>query len=260
MLSKRPRPMIGKLSELLVAGNRAGFSDMVTISPRGPLELNKLQSPRGLKNYDLGGVGLGIVAALEKSREGCGREILAKYAVATTNLNRSSPIPVDSSKRTSTCDRYRNKGCDEELLQGDNCEENYTYVTCHGKGKSITRVFYEEDDCGTSGHQRNGLQRCNKLGTVTVKESRPRYEDDFSAYPTSYFLSSCHLCRKKLHGKDIYMYRGEKAFCSTECRSRQIMMDERKEQQCRSEAPRSADVSSSSYTRGQIFSTGIVAI
>jgi len=54
--------------------------------------------------------------------------------------------------------------------------------------------------------------------------------------------------------------RGEKAFCSPECRSRQIMMDERKEQQCRSEAPRSADVSSSSYTRGQIFLTGIVAI
>lgn len=205
MLSKRPRPMIGKLSELLVAGNRSGFSDMVTISPRGPLELSKLQSPRGLKNYDLGGVGLGIVAALEKSREGCGREILAKYAVATSNLNRSSPIPVDSSKRTSTCDRYSNKGCEE--LHGDNCEENYTYVTCHGQGKSITRVFYEDDDCRTSGHQRNGLQRCNNLGTVTVKESRPRCEDDFSAYPTSYFLSSCHLCRKKLDGKDIYMYR-----------------------------------------------------
>jgi hypothetical protein len=37
------------------------------------------------------------------------------------------------------------------------------------------------------------------------------------------------------------------------------MVDERKEQ-CRSEAPRSADVSSSPYTRGQIFLTGIEAI
>lgn len=55
------------------------------------------------------------------------------------------------------------------------------------------------------------------------------------------------------------IYRGEKAFCSNECRSRQIVMDERKEQ-CRSEASRSADVSSSPYTRGQIFSTGILAI
>lgn len=52
-------------------------------------------------------------------------------------------------------------------------------------------------------------------------------------------------------------YRGEKAFCSTECRSNQIMMDERKEL-CRSEASRSMDVSNSSYTRDEIFSTGII--
>ncbi|GAB2218207.1 hypothetical protein Droror1_Dr00001426 [Drosera rotundifolia] len=55
------------------------------------------------------------------------------------------------------------------------------------------------------------------------------------------FLSSCYLCRKSLHGKDIFMYRGEKAFCSGECRQRQIAMDEWNEQQCRSEASRSVD-------------------
>lgn len=248
MLGKGPRPIIGKLSELLVSGNRACFLDMAT-SPRGPLEL-KMESPRGLKNYDLGGVGLGIVANLEKSKDG-GREILAKYVVGCSNLNRSSPIPVNSSK--SGCNRH--KVC-EELEVG--CEENYTYVTCHGQGKSFTKVLYEEDGYVRSGHERKDLERSNnKLSTV--KDSRPRYEEDFSAYPTTYFLSCCQLCNKNLHGKDIYMYRGEKAFCSAECRSRQIMVDDRKEQ-CRSEAPRSADVSSSPYTRGQIFLTGIEAI
>ncbi|GMY36490.1 FCS-Like Zinc finger 13-like [Fagus crenata] len=248
MLGKGPRPIIGKLSELLVSGNRACFLDMAT-SPRGPLEL-KMESPRGLKNYDLGGVGLGIVANLEKSKEG-GREILAKYVVGCSNLNRSSPIPVNSSK--SGCNRH--KVC-EELEVG--CEENYTYVTCHGQGKSFTKVLYEEDGYVRSGHERKDLERSNNK-LRTVKDSRPRYEEDFSAYPTTYFLSCCQLCNKNLHGKDIYMYRGEKAFCSAECRSRQIMVDERKEQ-CRSEAPRSADVSSSPYTRGQIFLTGIEAI
>ena len=58
--------------------------------------------------------------------------------------------------------------------------------------------------------------------------------------------------------------RGEKAFCSEECRQRQIMNDERKDK-CRSEASRSVELSSSPYgyantPRGQIFSTGIVAI
>ncbi|MED6108039.1 hypothetical protein PIB30_019816 [Stylosanthes scabra] len=41
------------------------------------------------------------------------------------------------------------------------------------------------------------------------------------------FLELCFLCRKKLlPGKDIYMYKGDKAFCSVECRSKQIFMDE----------------------------------
>ncbi|CAO2824655.1 unnamed protein product [Amaranthus hypochondriacus] len=44
------------------------------------------------------------------------------------------------------------------------------------------------------------------------------------------FLRSCHLCHKPLsHHKDVYMYRGDQGFCSIECRSRQIMMDETKE-------------------------------
>jgi hypothetical protein len=53
--------------------------------------------------------------------------------------------------------------------------------------------------------------------------------------------------------------RGEKGFCSTECRSSQIMMDERKER-CGSEATRSVELSSSPYTMDQIFSNGILAI
>lgn len=53
--------------------------------------------------------------------------------------------------------------------------------------------------------------------------------------------------------------RGEKAFCSTECRYRQIVMDERIEK-CSSEASRPVDVSTSPYTNGQIFTTGILAI
>ncbi|XP_020587404.1 uncharacterized protein LOC110029441 [Phalaenopsis equestris] len=45
-------------------------------------------------------------------------------------------------------------------------------------------------------------------------------------FPAADFLSCCYLCRKKLQGKDIYMYRGEKAFCSMECRYEQIVTDE----------------------------------
>ncbi|GLJ50043.1 hypothetical protein SUGI_1064380 [Cryptomeria japonica] len=45
-----------------------------------------------------------------------------------------------------------------------------------------------------------------------------------------YFLQSCSLCKRHLNpGRDIYMYKGDAAFCSTECRDEQIIKDERME-------------------------------
>ncbi|KAJ0977746.1 hypothetical protein J5N97_013220 [Dioscorea zingiberensis] len=44
---------------------------------------------------------------------------------------------------------------------------------------------------------------------------------------TSPFLQSCFLCHQPLsHTKDIYMYRGDRAFCSEDCRCKQIYIDE----------------------------------
>ncbi|KAM7513651.1 hypothetical protein LguiA_003234 [Lonicera macranthoides] len=44
------------------------------------------------------------------------------------------------------------------------------------------------------------------------------------------FLTTCGRCRRRLsHGHDIYMYRGDTAFCSVECREEQMKHDERKE-------------------------------
>ncbi|KAI6693026.1 hypothetical protein NL676_020736 [Syzygium grande] len=49
----------------------------------------------------------------------------------------------------------------------------------------------------------------------------------FSVFPAPAFLDQCFLCKNKLlPGKDIYMYKGDRAFCSVECRCRQIFMDE----------------------------------
>ncbi|KAF8084637.1 hypothetical protein N665_0709s0014 [Sinapis alba] len=43
------------------------------------------------------------------------------------------------------------------------------------------------------------------------------------------FLRTCSLCNRNLcHRHDIYMYRGDNAFCSLECREKQIKLDERK--------------------------------
>ncbi|KAL4329166.1 hypothetical protein HN51_036152 [Arachis hypogaea] len=260
--------MIGKLSELLVAGGRASAVLDTIGSPRSPLDMNlKMQSssPKGLKSYDLGGVGLAIVMALDKSNYNKeGSEILPKHAVSVcttpNNMNRyrSRPIPVHNEKQHQ----------DHHETDVPNSED-YTYVTYHiPNNKTITKVYYDGGEEGANlrhGYRINdnnnnyfGVGRTTTTTTTTPPTQNLVVEGEAS-FPTSDFLSSCHLCRKKLHGKDIYMYRGEKGFCSPECRSRQIMIDERKEL-CRSEASRSVELSSSPYTRDQMFSTGIIAL
>ncbi|OAY72391.1 hypothetical protein ACMD2_03913 [Ananas comosus] len=57
-----------------------------------------------------------------------------------------------------------------------------------------------------------------------------RSSADFAAVETAPFLRACGLCRRRLApGRDIFMYRGDIAFCSLECRQQQINQDERKE-------------------------------
>ncbi|KAK8995840.1 hypothetical protein V6N11_076097 [Hibiscus sabdariffa] len=47
---------------------------------------------------------------------------------------------------------------------------------------------------------------------------------------TAPFLRSCCLCKRRLApGRDIYMYRGDTAFCSLECREQQMKQDETRE-------------------------------
>ncbi|KAM7514600.1 hypothetical protein LguiA_004183 [Lonicera macranthoides] len=47
---------------------------------------------------------------------------------------------------------------------------------------------------------------------------------------SGHFLRCCSLCKRRLvPGHDIYMYRGDSAFCSLECRQQQIIQDEKKE-------------------------------
>ncbi|KAI8561690.1 hypothetical protein RHMOL_Rhmol04G0360000 [Rhododendron molle] len=61
--------------------------------------------------------------------------------------------------------------------------------------------------------------------TVTIKPSPS--PPPSMPLPATGFLDRCFLCcQRLLPGKDIYMYKGDRAFCSVECRCRQIFMDE----------------------------------
>ncbi|KAI3912367.1 hypothetical protein MKX01_038429 [Papaver californicum] len=281
MLGKTTRPIvIGKLLKPEFSGPRAMFSEEIT-SPKSPLDF-KIRSPRG-GMAAIGGVGLGILAALEKS--GCGRsEIQMKFIAGNLNLNlnRGStatatatatkttntntditatatsipvPIPIGSTNATRNC---------REVLMDEQDSESYTYVTLHKpNNQSYTRVYCDHGDdhelVSKVVRNDNNDSKMRRINMSVLCESPPRRNKSEFEFPTSDFLSSCFLCRKKLHGKDIFMYRGEKAFCSSECRHTQIVSDERQEK-CRSKASRYRDISISPCSGGgQLFSAGITA-
>jgi len=50
---------------------------------------------------------------------------------------------------------------------------------------------------------------------------------------TAAFLKACGLCKRRLGpGRDTFIYMGEVAFCSQECRQQQMNLDELMEKKC----------------------------
>ncbi|ESW33273.1 hypothetical protein PHAVU_001G056900 [Phaseolus vulgaris] len=104
--------------------------------------------------------------------------------------------------------------------------EDYTCVISHGPNPKTTHIFcdfiLETHATDFKKHNKNG-EEGKELSLFSVNSMyAPNH------FPSSEdFLSFCHHCNKKLEeGKDIYIYRGEKAFCSLSCRAIEIMIDE----------------------------------
>ncbi|MQM14339.1 hypothetical protein Taro_047270 [Colocasia esculenta] len=93
--------------------------------------------------------------------------------------------------------------------------EDYTCVITHGPNQKTTHIFdnYIVESCG------DGFSASRKETNFLPSEP--------AEFTSSGFLSFCHACKKDLgQGKDTYIYRGEKAFCSSECRHQQMLFDE----------------------------------
>lgn len=127
--------------------------------------------------------------------------------------------------------------------------ESYTCVTSHGP-ESNTKHIYTH--CGMESETVECPVRKHEQEIWNIA-SPPRSYVNVPVFPLADFLSACYLCKRQLsHGKDIYMYRGDKAFCSVECRYEQILMDEQME----TFSPPSSFIASYG---GKIFSTSTAA-
>ncbi|PSS01431.1 hypothetical protein CEY00_Acc22788 [Actinidia chinensis var. chinensis] len=95
--------------------------------------------------------------------------------------------------------------------------EDYTCVILHGPNPRTTHIF---DNCIVE-------SCCGGVGISGVRKGNGFCGNQSMSYPSENFLSFCYSCKKNLgQGKDTYMYRGEKAFCSSECRHKEMLLEE----------------------------------
>ncbi|AQL01014.1 Protein MARD1 [Zea mays] len=71
-------------------------------------------------------------------------------------------------------------------------------------------------------------------GTAWGAEMTMTHSADFlPAMETAAFLKACGICNRRLGpGRDTFIYMGEVAFCSQECRQQQMNLDELMEKKC----------------------------
>lgn len=162
--------------------------------------------------WDSKGIGLALVGALVLKDEPVAQNS-AKPSNATvlfgTKLGvKIPPLPLlppcaAADFDAKTKDSPLSVGRGVMSLSEMELSEEYTCVISHGPNPKTTHIF---DNC--------------------IVESYCSLPNNPNS-PSLNFLSFCHTCKKHLEQtKDIFIYRGEKAFCSQECRHQEMVLDE----------------------------------
>ncbi|KAH0645345.1 hypothetical protein KY284_033229 [Solanum tuberosum] len=153
-----------------------------------------------------------------------------------------SPIPTPIGSNTSLVGSI--SASDIEL------SEDYTCVRTRGPNAKVTHIFC---DCILECHNNELPNFCKNANEKTVLPEVTDSSEVLTLFPSSDFLRFCSSCKKRLDGKDIYMYRGEKAFCSLDCRSEAILIDEEMEKKVNNHSESTVKPNS----RDEVFDTGL---
>lgn len=232
--------------------------------PGSPLRLGSTKSLpknyemllKGLIGYELGSQEMPIRSNLVNDEFGkmrsCSADLggsgmdskpdlgLLKSGLNESLLGRSLPVSIHSLSA-------------REIEQS----EDYTCIKSYGPNAKTTHIF---GDCILEPHiiESSPDNFLNKGETTTTKgigfsQSGIEVPIEPPHCPDIDFLSACFACEKKLDGKDVYIYRGEKAFCSAACRDEEISREEESEKH---HPPNS--LNSFNSTEDDIFMAGMV--
>eukprot|EP00252_Welwitschia_mirabilis_P019069 TRINITY_DN4322_c0_g1_i1.p1 TRINITY_DN4322_c0_g1~~TRINITY_DN4322_c0_g1_i1.p1 ORF type:complete len:270 (-),score=25.61 TRINITY_DN4322_c0_g1_i1:967-1776(-) len=207
-----PRVFIGFAPKIAAEASGDGSR-----SPTSPLDTRRCFET--LDSRSKPAVGLSILAALHRESKVKNDLLSTKNSAAKSFYKefrlQSQPIPIKTQA-------VRKEESDNEDSEVSDLEysESYTCVTTHGP-ESVTRRVYVSSEKVEDIHS-------SKMCKKAIFEASSFTEEP--SFPSTDFLSACFLCRRSLcPGKDIYMYRGDRAFCSEECRYQQIVSDEKRE-------------------------------
>lgn len=179
------------------------ISLFTTFSHGKPSSSNTAKSPR---NFQADVVGLGIVAAMTDLCTPHGHEAFVSANPALSP--KSSPIPIVSSSSRATANfrggfhLENNDIYDHDDDEVDELSESYTCVISHhGNNLIKKRVYYDDKLNGVSNNA------CMVTTSGVFSASPANIGDVEREFWTSDFLTYCNLCKKQLHGLDIFMYR-----------------------------------------------------
>ncbi|KAJ1284136.1 hypothetical protein BS78_03G181400 [Paspalum vaginatum] len=214
------------------------FTGLGTKSPRS----SSLDASQNQKILLGDRVGLGLVDSLtdENPTPLGGRKVLLGSEMRITdNLSRknSSTAPVQAGELEHKDDNMSD-GLKGSIMSLDDIvnSEDYTCVVSRGPNPRTTHIFGD---------------RVFEFQIDQMMPVESKGEECMFPQVKEGVMSFCSFCSEKLkEGKDIYIYQGDKAFCSTECRE-SFMEDEMEEGKpviCQPASP-----SSSPFDGGRIF-------
>lgn len=165
-------------------------------------QTNAYRSPRNFKEAN-GAVGLGILAALEQQHNE--DPIFRTVVLAISPKSLKYPIQVRGNENFLKKNEVSVKLSVEEM---ELCEE-YTCVLFHeGENLIRKREYFHADSVGNNdGFHMVSAVNGNAGGFGVVSDSSLGFGSEMATFCTSDFLTSCFLCKKLLHGLDIFMYR-----------------------------------------------------
>ncbi|OAE32918.1 hypothetical protein AXG93_399s1270 [Marchantia polymorpha subsp. ruderalis] len=261
-----------------------------TGSPRSGLG-DLLASSRPWERRDAEGVGLGIVAALgSAAQEDCGANA-APAAANNLNLTPASiskgradfpPVPaysrkdiISTSSSTSSHAHSQAQAQAHALAHGLRGVGPSARVS-HGAPVAMLAAWSQQADMDVEAvtpvapaplvprqrhhHHHHHQQQLQLQLQPQPQPRQPSFLPTLSAGLN--FLDACFCCKRRLgEGRDIYIYMGDRAFCSPECRHQQIVMDEQQPEGCSQAAMRigGADASRHSSQRNRVVGAGTAA-